>query len=686
MTDSLSKIWFEKYKEIHEKTYDFSTKKPIPSEWVEENIVLPEGTSKIQGRFSYDLTPYMREIIDILHPSDPTRNVVVMKSAQSGATAGVIIPGICYIMSQNPAPILLTSADATIAKKTLEERLDPILHASKLDYLIRPQVVKKGNSSTGNTKDTKQFAGGSLTALGINNPDKFRFYSICTAFADDFDSAPSDVGNEGNPKVLIEGRQTTYEDIAKTFYVSTPTETGSSNIYREYSNGTQEKWHWKCTHCNEQMVTDFQIKLDDGTFAGIVWELDKDKKLIKESVKFKCPHCLGLIDERDKYELNLKGKWISTVDKPEIELTRSFYLNTCIIPSTFVSWSKLVYGWLEANPHGRPPIVDKLKAFMNVKLGLPFEKKGEVPKSTNLMQNTSAYQPNTVPTVVCEKEDNRKIIMLTMACDLNGEMEKGNEDVRLDYEIVAHASTGVTYSIDHGSIGTFKRKRHKSVSEKKVDLQRERWTYREGVRNSVWSKLLDIIDTPIETQEGDYLNIGMTLIDTGHFTKYANNFIRQYGERKLILGVKGFSATSFRKIIKNATPFMQSKEAGPLFYNIDVDYYKDLLAENMKLEKGNDDYQPSGFMNFPLSLGNKYTYKDFFMQFEGEKRIEEFNGDQVIGFKWEKKNSGAINHFWDCRVYNLASIDIFLKLKAKQYKVQSISWERFASEQERKMK
>jgi hypothetical protein len=76
-----------------------------------------------------------------------------------------------------------------------------------------------------------------------------------------------------------------------------------------------------------------------------------------------------------------------------------------------------------------------------------------------MTNNVRSYDIGVVPDVTCKNDGNGRIVLLTLACDLGGVMETNNEDVRLDWELIAHASNGQTYSVNHGSIGTFKRNR-----------------------------------------------------------------------------------------------------------------------------------------------------------------------------------------------------------------------------------
>lgn len=677
-------IWAEKYFGIHNDIYDVTVIKEKPSKWIEDNIFLPSGVSRYTGKFSYDYSPYVREIVDRLASSDPARAVAVMKGAQSGLTQGLIVPGMAYVIAIDAHPMLFMAGDKELARKTIRERFDPIMQSSGLTDFIKPSVVKKKNQRTGDTDTSKEFAGGSLTIEGTNNVDKMRQYSVKIVFADDWEAAPRANKDEGSIRKLIEGRQTSYGNLAKTFFVSTPLVKQTSNIEPVFLLGDQRKWFWTCPHCNTEITPEWRIDLGDGNYAGIVYQLDDKKKLINKSVAYKCQSCLRLIPERMKYDLNLKGRWKPTAE-PQIENYYSYQLNSLIIPPGFVTWVDLAKEWIEACPQGLPVNKDMLKTFMNIRLGQTFEEQGESPKVMHLMRNTREYPIGIVPDITCDEDQNGKIIMLTLSCDINGIMEdieggRRNEDVRLDWEVVAHSQKGATYSIDHGSIGTFKRQRERSKKEIAEDFERERFTITHKVPNSVWPYLEKIMRKSYKTESGSEMNILISLIDTGFGEKSAMQFVKSFDDI-LVYGVKGRTEKNYRPIAKDTSPISRSNENPKHLYILEVNQLKDDLSEFMKQRLGIDDSQPKGFMNFPQPEDGKYNLKSYFMDYEGERRTEELDGSgNVIGYKWEKKNSSVRNHFWDVRVYNLAAPLIYLDLvkKSDPSKYKDLTWENFA--------
>lgn len=672
-------IWRKRWKEIHEKIYDVNLVKKKPSDWVEENIILPDGVSRYKGPFSYDISPYAKEIVNRIASDDPARVVSIMKCAQIGLTQGLIIPGMAYIIAEDAYPILFMAGDKELAKTSIRERFDPIMQSSGLQGLIRPSVIRAKNQRTGDTDFSKEYAGGRMTVEGTNNVTKMRQISVKHIFADDWEAAPRNDKNEGSLRKLMEGRQTSYGNMAKTYFISTPTIKQTSNIEPVYLLGDQRKWHWTCPHCNGLIDLRWRVEKEDGTFAGIVYDLDEEGHLINSSVRYRCQLCGGDIYERDKYELNLKGQWIATA-KPKIENYYSYHLNALVIPPGFVTWVDLAKEWLEACPPGQPVNKGMLQTFLNIRMGETWEEQGETPKVMELMHNTGEYEPGVIPDITSEDSGNGKIVLLTLSCDLNGVMKREGydtiEDARLDWELCAHTSGGQTYSIDHGSIGTFRRARDLSKDERDRDGDRVKYTYAMNQPNSVWKEFEELMRKKWPCQSGLEMEVNLTVVDTGYFTHNARQFIESINDI-MIVGIKGRVDTNYRAVSKDTPLISRSKEARKL-YLLQVNQIKDLLSEQMKLRPGMDGSQPEGFMNFPQPKDGKYTLKSYFVHFEGEKRTEVLQNGEVIGFNWEKKSSQSLNHFWDVRIYNLAAREIYLDLfRLMDPRIKSLTWNDF---------
>lgn len=673
----LKQLFIKSILKIQDQIYSYKTVRLEPSKWIEENIYLTSAESRYPGFFSYDRSPYTREVVDALSPSSDVECVAVIKCSQSGFTAGVVTVMIPYIISECPSNIMFLSGSESLVQDTVRDRLDPIIQNSGLGHLIRPSVMKKKNQKSGDTDFKKEFAGGSLTGATYN-PRRLRFYSAKFILADEFDDAPRSDKKEGSIRSLLENRAKSFGSTKKMAYISSPTVKGQSNIEEVFDLGDKRKWNWCCPHCKTYIPIEWRIEKEDGAFAGIKYELNSNNELVPESVHYECQNCSGKITYDKKYELNLSGKWIPT-EKPKKPSYRSYQLNALVIPPGFDSWVDLVYQWLEACPPNDVIDEGKLKTFVNTQLGQTWEEKGTTPRIHELMNNVRSYEIGTVPDVTCANDGNGKIVLITLACDLGGVMETNNEDVRLDWEIVAHSSNGATYNINHGSIGTFKRSRKKTTREKENETERDKWTYNFGQNFSVWPELKKLIDSNLMGQSGDIYNIELSVVDTGHFTRLAYDFINSVTD-SFVIGIKGYAEDEYRKISKDTPIISRSREMAGKLYILQVNQLKDILASNMKLKMGMDGYQPAGFMNYPQPSMGKYNLRSYFSHFEAEKRVPVEKNGVEVGYAWRKKNSSGENHMWDCAVYNIAAREIFIDvLRRSNSKNAKLTWEDYCN-------
>lgn len=658
-------------RKIQDKIYDFSMKTLPPSEWAEKNLIL-SSESKFSGMFSYNRSPYTKEVVDNMRPNSGVEISAVMKCSQSGYTQSVAIPCMVYHVAESPANVMFLSSSDKMVQNTIRGRFDTIMESSGLSSLLKTSSVKKANQRTGDTDFKKEYTGGTMINATYN-ASNLRFHSVEVIIADEYDDAPKTDKKEGSIFDLIRARTKSYADTRRLCFISSPTVKGISNIEHVYNMGDKRFWNWNCPHCETFIPILWRVDREDGTYGGIRWEVDDDEKLIEDSVHYECQNCKGRIDYRSKYSLNLTGKWIPTVT-PEHPTYRSYLFNALCNPPGFESWIDLVRQWMKACPKNAPIDIDALKVFTNTQLGELWEDRGTTPKAIGLMNNVGQYEVGKVPDKTCEEDGNGKIALISLSADLGGIMDAVNniKDVRLDWEILAHTSNGQTYSINHGSIGTFKRSRWRDKKDVANESNREQWTFNHGLPNSVWNEFKEIIYNSLEGESGLYYDIDIILVDTGHFTKLAYNFITSIKDRK-IFGIKGDTVEKVRATDKNSPIIKHSQENKGLLYILDVNLLKEQTAANMALVCGTDGTQPSGFMNFPQPSNGKYNLKNFFSHYESEVRVPKIQNGQEVGFIWKKKRED--NHFWDIFNYGLASREIFIAdLKLQDPKNRNLTW------------
>jgi phage terminase large subunit GpA-like protein len=335
----------------------------LPSEFAEKNRVLTSDVSTQQGAFRYSGTPYLREIVDTLSPYHPAKIIGVMKGAQIGFTEGVIVNGILWMIANNPGNCLTLSANDELSKEIIESRLDQGIASCGISHLIRPNTIRKRNARTGDTSKSKEYAGGRLFAGGVNSIDKLaKQRSIKYGFFDDWDAALISDKDQGNLFELIQQRFSTSAKSMKQYFISTP-ETKPSNIEIVYNMGDKRKWMVRCPLCGRRIEILFLHDEIEKPEIGIVFDKDKEGKIIDDSVRYICQECNKSFKENHKYDMNLKGEWIPTA-KPLRPWIYSYYVPCFISAPWMYNWIDYVHKW-SGIFNGENVSQSKRKVFIN---------------------------------------------------------------------------------------------------------------------------------------------------------------------------------------------------------------------------------------------------------------------------------------------------------------------------------
>ena len=193
------------------------------------------------------------------------------------------------------------------------------------------------------------------------------------AFLDEIDEYPIDLDGQGSPFEMVEARQESFlrDGTWKRVKISTPTIKGSSAIEAEYEASDKRRWHVGCPHCAEELVFEF----------GVHFPLDGKWPF---KAYYSCPHCGGVIEERDRGRMLRDGRWIATA--PGIGRKPGFHLDA--LSSPFVPWAKIAERYVAASDNP-----DKLKTFYNLTLGQPFEVKGDAPDHVRLLERREDATP-----------------------------------------------------------------------------------------------------------------------------------------------------------------------------------------------------------------------------------------------------------------------------------------------------
>lgn len=614
----------------------------LPSEWNEKNRILTVEYSPKPGVFSYDETPYWRDVINSLSADSEINEISIMKGAQMGATVAILEAYLGYRIDVAPCPILYTSADNEQAQDNMSSRIDSMIKTTNIGSKIKPTTVKKFGRKTGDTRREKEFPGGFITAMGVKNPGKLRQKGYKVIVADEIDEYAKDLKGQGSALSLMDSRTQAFSIDSKKMYISTPTIAGNSNIETLCDDGTKEYYEVPCPHCGA-----FQkLELGDQSTPGLKFERDENKQLIEGSVYYQCVNGCR-IEEHQKKQMLMKGKWVAT-QKPKRRNTRSFQISS--LYSNFMPWEKVIDEFLKSKSDK-----NKLKVFTNNVLGLPFKDIAQPINISNVNNMKRQYNPFTIPNKLSAADGNGKIVVVTCGVDVNGDYQK--PDGWLAVEIKGHCYNGQTYSIAKGQIFG------------NTD---------EG--GSAWKALEQITLTPILSDDDVDYYINLTAVDVG-FKPFSG-----YHFQSCVSRVVCVAGDNIHR--KRSRVFFKTRTAKGDRYTVDTVLYKNNLAKSLNRQWLKNDYeQPVGYLNFPdnrekggfehfdfaslgvIIAGLGYD-DDYFKCLKAEiPIIEKDNPESEFGevVSWQKIHTRSPNHFWDCMVYNFAALDIFVSEVTEKY-------------------
>lgn len=365
----------------------------LVSQWADQYRMLSQKASAEPGRWRTDRTPYLREILDTLSPSNPIQRVVFMAGAQVGKTeAGNNWIG--FIIHHAPGSTMLVQPTVETAKRMSKQRIAPMIEETPA---LRDRIAENRSRDGGNTQMVKEFPGGVLILTGANSAVGLRSMPVRYLFLDEVDGYPADVDGEGDPVQLAEKRTTTFAR-RKIYMSSTPTVKDISRIEREYLNSDQRRYFVPCPHCGHKQHLQWK---------NIKWTDDDSS-----TAQYACEDCGSLIDERHKTEMLRQGEWKATAQGDG--KTAGFHLNALYSPLGWKSWSEIVEEFIRAK--GDPAL---LKTWVNTVLGETWEEDASAKVGADTLQSrVEFYQAGAVParglilTAAIDVQDNRLAVGL----------------------------------------------------------------------------------------------------------------------------------------------------------------------------------------------------------------------------------------------------------------------------------
>lgn len=618
-----------------------------PSEWAEENRYLPPSTSPMPGYFRYDVTPYMREIVDCLSVDSPVRHVVLMKGAQIGANVAAMESGLGYFIGHvKTAPCMFVTADAELAKLRMDSYIKPMIAESGLSDCIRSSDVAN-NRRTGNTDKKLEWVGGGwLVPFGAQSANKMRSLSALALFRDEIDGWPDTVGKDGDPIQLTTARTSAYEDSRKIFDFSTPLIKGTSKIEPLFNAGDQRYYYVCCLKCSYPQVLRWSRTGKDGVVSGIVWETERGN-LVPGSVRYLCKECGAEHINEDKTRLlspEHGAEWRPTA-VPSSPWMRSYHVSGLYSPVGMQSWEACVAKWLLAwdVEKNRPRDVGNMQVFYNNILGKTFELRGEKLTFEKVSPHRRPwYRYGEIPNSKLQDVCGGPVYLLACAVD-----------VQKDYLAVA--------------VWGWCRDRRPLL----VDYWRFEGDTEQLDDAATWGRLEDLIENKVYVaDDGKRYVIRVTLIDSGYRTDTVYRFCERYAGG--VYPSKGRSLPPKNANIKEFSSF--TTPGGTMAFTVTVDMYKDRWAAALKRDWDGIGLQPDGCFNAPADVTDRQLRE---LTVETKREVIDQRTKQRIGWEWYRP-AGSDNELWDLLVYGNAALDMMCVEYCVTYlEMEALNWVAF---------
>jgi phage terminase large subunit GpA-like protein len=507
------------------------------SQWADENRVLTGGAAAERGQWR--TRSYQREPMDVLSPSHPCRQVVVLSGAQILKTE-VLLNFIGFIADVDPGPVLVVEPRTEDAKALSKDRVAPMFRATPA---LRGKIAPVKSRDSSNTTLHKVLANGAgqITLTGAISPSGLAMRPIRYALLDEVDRYPASAGTEGDPVSLAIQRTAEFAHNKKIVMASTPTIKGVSRIELAWRESDQRDYFVPCPQCGCFQVLTF----GDGTGPGVVWPEGKP-----EDAAYRCAECRELIPHRLKAEMVERGEYRAANPSSPIP---GFRVSQLISPKK--SWGEIAVEFLAAK---KSP--ETLKAFLNTVLAELWEETHEVATDAHALWNRC--EP-------FEAEAPDGVALITAGVDVQAD--------RLEMEIAGwgrdEESWSIAYHVIPGDV----------------------------TRNEVWEHLEGLLLSEYLHASGLPMRIVATCIDCGFKDATVLHFTRDRYNRR-VYATKGRAGESpiwpRKPSRKNQTPFfmigvdaaktaiydrLKLRDVGPGYCHFpigrDLEYFEQLTAE-----------------------------------------------------------------------------------------------------------
>jgi phage terminase large subunit GpA-like protein len=579
----------EHFREALSRVYGAYAPPPdiLVSEWAQRNRILPKGTTARPGPFRPE--KFQIEMMDVI--CDPNvHEIVVKKPTQVGYSDAVLNNIIGFFIDVDPKPIMLVQPTIDNAKDYGKKRISPMIESTPaLKDKIRQATARRA----GNTLQLKEFPGGFLKLAGANSGTGLRSDPVPIVLLDEIEGYPADVDGEGDPVEIAKRRTDQFHDF-KIVEGSTPAKPkGFSRIEKRFEESDQRYFHVPCPFCGRMQALFWR---DPATKTHrLVYQLDSGGEVVASSVGYRCAGCEKPIPERYKQQMLDAGSWVA---KFPGRMVVGFALNALYSPWRDI-WPDLADEWVKAQ---RNP--EKLKAFINLRLGETWEEQGFSLEPHDLRQRCENYGGDGE----AHADIPNGVGLLTAAVDV--------QDDRLVAVVKGWGAEEESWLIAYEEF------------------------FGDPGQQQVWLELDEFLRNTWKHVSGRMMAIAAVFVDSGgHHTDEVYKFVKVRQSRR-IFTCKG-SSESGKEILQK---FTQNNSYRVRLYMIGTDTAKDRIFSRLQIPSPGP-----GYIHLP-----KWAEDEYLEQLTSEKRVTKYRRGR--GMVREYVKTRARNEALDCEVYALAAL------------------------------
>jgi phage terminase large subunit GpA-like protein len=567
------------------------------SEWADQHRRLGDASHE-KGQWRTDRAPYARGVMDALSADDPHERVVWMKGIQIGASE-VGLNWLGYSIQHDPCPFLLVQPNLGLARRFSHRRIATMIRDTPA---VRERVYPERARDSRNSTLYREFPGGALIMAGANSAASLGTDPCRKVMFDELDKYKEQIGYQGDPVSLGEGRTTDFPN-RKLYYPTTPTTVQESRVLQLYLASNRQRFFIPCPHCGH---------FDFLTWQGADW-ITTDKRL-HHRIKFNddnprtahmvCSSCKSAVDEGAKNVMLGRGEWRPTHPEGGDPKVAGFHLSGLYSPLGWLSWEKVVEEWFQKK---NDP--SQLRVWTNERLGECWD---ERPREMAPHIITSRFEvyPAEVP---------HGVGILVGSTDV--------QDHGLICHVTGYGAGEESWKIHRGTL-------HGDPSQRKV------WELLDELRHHFWTH-----------ESGQKVGAECWVIDSGghhHEDVYAYT---RHREHEMVFSIRGGNDPTAPLL----GPWTRKNAYRAKVFTLGVDSGKDTIYSRLRITTVGP-----GYMHVPKGREgwtDEVNGEEYANQLTAEVRERKF----VRGRGWSRvwKPIRAANHDFDCEVYSLGALKIY---------------------------